>query len=322
MSHQANDLLMRFPAEFLYRYTFYPLKDDGRYLEIYIDNPDNIVAVDAIENLSGRRVKAIKESRGKILELLRKSEVASEILKSTGEKFEAGSVESSQQEDIISETVSDDDPTIVKLVNSIIFTGVQKIASDIHIETKDNRVVVKYRVDGVLLEAMAPLDKKYAENIISRIKIMSDLDISEKRVPQDGRFRLRIKNKEIDFRVSIMPCIHGEDAVIRILDREMITRSLSDLNLEVLGFNKNLLSRIRKYVYYPYGMVLATGPTGSGKTTSLYAILNEIRNSEEDHHHRGPGGVPDRRDHPDPGQREDGPHLLPRSPFHPPSRSR
>lgn len=184
MSHQANDLLMRFPAEFLYRYTFYPLKDDGRYLEIYIDNPDNIVAVDAIENLSGRRVKAIKESRGKILELLRKSEVASEILKSTGEKFEAGSVESSQQEDIISETVSDDDPTIVKLVNSIIFTGVQKIASDIHIETKDNRVVVKYRVDGVLLEAMAPLDKKYAENIISRIKIMSDLDISEKRVPR------------------------------------------------------------------------------------------------------------------------------------------
>lgn len=281
MSHQTNELLMRFPAEFLYRYTFYPLKDDGRYIEIYIDNPDNIVAVDAIENLSGRRVKAVKESRGKILELLRKSEVASEILKNTGEKFEAGTVESSQQEDIISETVSDDDPTIVKLVNSIIFTGVQKIASDIHIETKDNRVVVKYRVDGVLLEAMAPLDKKYAENIISRIKIMSDLDISEKRVPQDGRFRLRIKNKEIDFRVSIMPCIHGEDAVIRILDREMITRSLSDLNLEVLGFNKNLLSRIRKYVYYPYGMVLATGPTGSGKTTSLYAILNEIRNSEE-----------------------------------------
>ena len=135
MSHQANDLLMRFPAEFLYRYTFYPLKDDGRYLEIYIDNPDNIVAVDAIENLSGRRVKAVKESRGKILDLLRKSEVASEILKSTGEKFEAGSVESSQQEDSISETVSDDDPTIVKLVNSIIFTGVQKIASDIPIET-------------------------------------------------------------------------------------------------------------------------------------------------------------------------------------------
>ena len=153
-------------------------------------------------------------------------------------------------------------------------------ASDIHIETKDLEVVVKYRIDGVLQYAMEPIDKKFHAAIISRIKVMSELDIAEKRVPQDGRFKLKIKNKAIDFRVSIMPSVHGEDAVIRILDKESINENFSDLNLTVLGFTEVILRKLRKYISEPYGMVLVTGPTGSGKTTTLYAAVSEIRSVE------------------------------------------
>ncbi len=276
-----KEILRKFSAELLYKYTFVPLSEDEKHIEILIEEPDNLIAIDEIENITGKKVKTIKEEKRKILEILRKAEIATDILKNTGEKFSLDEREREYGEDIVTETFSEEDPTIVKLVNSIIFTAVQKMASDIHIETRENRVVIKYRVDGILVEAMTPLSRKFSENIISRIKIMSDLDISEKRVPQDGRFRLNFKNKLIDFRVSIMPSIYGEDAVIRILDREMITKSVTELKLDVLGFNKELIKRIRKYIYYPYGMVLITGPTGSGKTTTLYAILNEIKSSED-----------------------------------------
>jgi type IV pilus assembly protein PilB len=128
---------------------------------------------------------------------------------------------------------------------------------------------------------MEPIDKKFQSPIISRIKVMSDLDIAERRVPQDGRFRLKIKDKTIDFRVSIMPSFYGEDAVIRILDKEMITEAISDLRLDLLGFSDEVLRKFMKYITQPYGMVLVTGPTGSGKTTSLYAALTEIKSPED-----------------------------------------
>ena len=153
------------------------------------------------------------------------------------------------EEDVISiEKLAGQDGSIIKLVNTIIFTAVQKRASDIHIESKDEAVRVKYRIDGVLGEAMEPIDKKFNAPIISRIKVMSDLDISERRVPQDGRFRLKIKDKTIDFRVSIMPCIYGEDAVIRILDKEMITEAISELRLDLLGFSDDIQKKFRKYI--------------------------------------------------------------------------
>jgi type IV pilus assembly protein PilB len=125
------------------------------------------------------------------------------------------------------------------------------------------------------------IDKKFQESIISRIKVMSDLDIAERRVPQDGRFRLRIRDKTIDFRISIMPSIYGEDAVIRILDKEMITDAITELRLDLLGFSDHILTRFHKYIVQPYGMVLVTGPTGSGKTTTLYAALSEIKSPED-----------------------------------------
>jgi type IV pilus assembly protein PilB len=170
---------------------------------------------------------------------------------------------------------------IVRLVDSLILGAIDRRASDIHIETKDREVLAKYRIDGVLYPALEPLDKRHHETILSRIKVMSELDIAEKRVPQDGRFRLRVKGRTIDFRVSVMPSIHGEDAVIRILDKESLNAAFRRLRLDVLGFSEADLKKLRKYVTEPYGMVVVTGPTGSGKTTTLYAALSEIATPED-----------------------------------------
>jgi type IV pilus assembly protein PilB len=166
-------------------------------------------------------------------------------------------------------------------VDTIIFTALERRASDIHIETRDIEVGVKYRIDGALGEAMAPIAKEHHSTIISRIKVMSELDISERRVPQDGRFKTRYKGRSIDFRVSIMPSVNGEDAVIRILDKESISEKFRNLSLEVVGFSDADLRKFRRYIAEPYGMVLVTGPTGSGKTTTLYGALMEIKNDED-----------------------------------------
>jgi type IV pilus assembly protein PilB len=177
--------------------------------------------------------------------------------------------------------MTSDSSPIIKLVDSTIFNALQRRASDIHVETRDREVVIKYRIDGVLYQAMDPIDKKFHSTIISRLKVMSELDISEKRVPQDGRFKLRIKGRTIDFRVSIMPSVHGEDCVIRILDKESMNEDFGSLNLDVCGFEEYELVRMRRFIREPYGMVLVTGPTGSGKTTTLYAAISEIRNDED-----------------------------------------
>jgi type IV pilus assembly protein PilB len=170
---------------------------------------------------------------------------------------------------------------IIKLVDTIIYNAMESRASDIHIETRDTEVQVKYRIDGALYAKVDPIDLAYHQTLISRIKVMSELDIAERRVPQDGRFRVRYKGRNVDFRVSIMPTIHGEDAVIRILDKEQINEEFRNLNLNVVGFAEEDLRKFRRYIAEPYGMVLVTGPTGSGKTTTLYAALNEIRNEED-----------------------------------------
>jgi type IV pilus assembly protein PilB len=140
---------------------------------------------------------------------------------------------------------------------------------------------VKYRIDGVLQPAMRPIARQFHSSVVSRIKVMAELDIAEKRIPQDGRFKVRMPGKTIDFRVSIMPSVHGEDAVIRILDKESISEQFTELTLDILGFPAPELARFRKYIREPYGMVLVTGPTGSGKTTTLYAGLSEIKSVED-----------------------------------------
>jgi type II secretory ATPase GspE/PulE/Tfp pilus assembly ATPase PilB-like protein len=279
-----RELVQSFPADFLHRSNFIPFERNEDTVKIAIADPSDISTIDAIESHLGLEVEVYATSKRSIHEALRKSETAQQVLKEATEGFimQVVEKESGEEEEVISvETLADKDGSIIKLVNSVIFTAVQKRASDIHIESKENGVIVKYRVDGVLSGAMEPIDKKFQSSIISRIKVMSDLDIAERRVPQDGRFRLKIKDKTIDFRISIMPSIYGEDAVIRILDKEMITEAISELRLDLLGFSGDVLDNFNRYITQPYGMVLVTGPTGSGKTTTLYAALTEILSPED-----------------------------------------
>ncbi len=279
-----GEYIRSFPVEFLYRLNFIPIKEDKGVVEIAVSDPSDLEKIDQIEQFLNKKVKVFAASKRAIQEALRRSEVASKVLEEATEGFALQVVrgEEAESEEVISaERLADQDGSIIKLVNSIIFTAVQKRASDIHIESRGGEVVVKYRIDGILTQIMDSIDRKFHSPIISRIKIMSDLDISERRVPQDGRFRLKVKDKTIDFRVSIMPSIYGEDAVIRILDKEMITEALTELKLDLLGFSKEILKKFRRYITQPYGMILVTGPTGSGKTTTLYAALNEIKNPED-----------------------------------------
>ncbi len=284
-SYPVNrELVQVFPVDFLYRANFIPLEENENTVKIAIADPSDISTIDSVESFLGKNVEVYAASKWAIHEALRKSETALQVLKDATEEFVMQVVEKEggEEEEVISvEKLADQDGSIIKLVNSIIFTAVQKRASDVHIESREGGVIIKYRIDGVLGEAMEAIDKKFQLPIISRIKVMSDLDISERRIPQDGRFRLKIKDKLIDFRISIMPSIFGEDAVIRILDKEMITEALSELRLDLLGFSDDVLGKFNKYIVQPYGMVLVTGPTGSGKTTTLYAALTEIKSPED-----------------------------------------
>ena len=219
---------------------------------------------------AGRVAAALKRHRGGEL-----------LLEQASESLRLQLVADDETRPAVDERGRPDESPIVRLVDSLILGAIDRRASDIHIETKDREVLAKYRIDGVLYPAIEPLDKRHHDTILSRIKVMSELDIAEKRVPQDGRFRLRVKGRTIDFRVSIMPSIHGEDAVIRILDKESLNAAFRSLRLDVLGFAETDLRKLRKYITEPYGMVVVTGPTGSGKTTTLYAALSEIATPED-----------------------------------------
>ncbi len=279
-----RELIQSFPVDFLYRSNFIPLEESKDLVKIAIADPSNIAIIDSIESFMGKKIQVFAASERAIHEALRRSETALQVLRDATEGYVVQVVdkEGPDTEDAISvEKLADQDDSIIKLVNSIIFTAVQKRASDVHIESREDAMIIKFRIDGILGEAMAPIDKKFQSPIISRIKVMSELDIAERRVPQDGKFRLRIKDKTIDFRVSIMPSIYGEDAVVRILDKDMITAAISELKLELLGFSGDVLDKFWKYIVKPYGMILVTGPTGSGKTTTLYAALTEIKSPED-----------------------------------------
>jgi general secretion pathway protein E len=184
-------------------------------------------------------------------------------------------------EDISLVRISEDSSPVVKLVNSTIYDALKFQASDIHLECDVDRLVIKYRVDGVLVQAGQVQGLQMAEQVISRIKVMADLDIAERRIPQDGRFKVRVKGAEIDFRVSIMPNIFGEDAVLRLLDRRALTEAAQSLRLESLGLNSDAIAHIRRLAAKPHGMLLVTGPTGSGKTTTLYAAITEINTGRD-----------------------------------------
>ncbi len=271
------------PSDATYRYNFIPLELLGESLVLAVSDPTDILKLDDIEMLLGRPIIVKLATELAISQLLKKGEGTSRVLKEVSEDFMLQLVqETDKGEEILSvEKVSADTSPIIKLLNSTIIDALNKRASDIHIEAAFEGVVIKYRVDGVLYKATEPLDIHFQGPIISRLKVMSELDISERRIPQDGRFKVRINNKSIDFRVSIMPSAFGEDAVIRILDKESIASDLKGLTLDTLGMPAREIKRFRKMIREPYGMVLVTGPTGSGKTTTLYGALSEIHTGEE-----------------------------------------
>lgn len=279
------NLVQSLPVDLMLRNKFVPLRRENGHLVIAMADPSDLMLLDELKAQLRIPLKVEVATASAIEGVLRKGDASQRVLQEASEGFRVALVKETEtgEEVLDLDRLSNDSEMspIIKLVDTIVFTALEKRASDIHMETRDLDMVVRYRIDGALYEAGDPIDIRHHQTIISRIKVMSELDIAERRVPQDGRFRMRIRGRNVDFRVSIIPTAHGEDAVIRILDKEQINESFKDLRLEVVGFDPVLLAKFRRFILEPYGMVLVTGPTGSGKTTTLYAALNEIRNDED-----------------------------------------
>src|SRR5438034_7534721 len=265
-----HDLFHAVPVDLMFRYNFVPIQMNEGTLEIALADPRNLNLIDELSIMLQKKLRVKVATLSQISDLLKKTEQSQRVLEEVTEGFTLDVVVDEENQD---ETLSidrlaagdSDIAPVIKLVDTTIFNALERRASDIHIETRDQEVAIKYRIDGVLHYAMPPIAKDWHSTIISRIKVMSELDIAERRIPQDGRFRVRYKTRLIDFRVSIMPTIYGEDAVLRVLDKESMSEKFANLSLEVVGFSASELAKFRRYIKEPYGMVLVTGPTGSGK---------------------------------------------------------
>ncbi len=284
-SKPDRELLREIPLDLMVRYEFLPLEAHDHQLVVAVGDPTDLARLDELEAKLDRRLIVKVAALSQVRAILKESEPSQRVLDEATEDFQLkvirgdeGANEGLTLENLVTEP---DASPMIRLVDSIIFAGLERRASDIHIESQDNAVTVKYRIDGVLQHAMKPLAPEFQSNLITRIKVMAELDIAERRVPQDGRFRVLYRGRPIDFRVSIMPSIHGEDAVLRILDKESLSEKFRELRLDVLGLSPRELNRLRRFIREPYGMVLVTGPTGSGKTTTLYAALSEIKSDED-----------------------------------------
>jgi type IV pilus assembly protein PilB len=279
-----RELIAAIPIELMVRHAFLPLArtEDGG-LEIALADAGDVANIDAIEGLLDVPVHVRAAAARDIEQALRHAGAGERILEEVRRGFEEHADAGAGPDEgiTLARLATSDEPPIVRLLDTAILNALERRASDIHIETREEAVWIKYRIDGVLYPAVDPIDLRHHDALVSRVKVMSDLDIAEKRVPQDGRFKLNLQGRKVDFRVSIMPSIHGEDAVIRILDKQYLSEEFADLKLERLGFTGIELQKIRKYISEPYGMFLVTGPTGSGKTTTLYAALSEIRTEED-----------------------------------------
>lgn len=263
------------PAEFALRHCVLPLRRQNGALTIATLNPNELQIFDDLRMLTGCEVDVVLARRSEILENIERyfgSSIEKMIANLSTSEDEADNLSTS--DDIADLQQMAREPTVVNLVNLIIFQAVQEEASDIHIEPFENEVCVRYRIDGMLQEQPPP-PKHLQAAIVSRIKIMSDMDIAERYVPQDGHIRLRFSDRELDFRVSTIPTVHGESVVMRILDKTNVLIDISDL-----GFFSDTETRFKRLLHRSHGIILVTGPTGSGKTTTLYAALNLIKKPE------------------------------------------
>lgn len=270
-------------VKLMQRFPFVPIAERSGVLTVAIADPHNLLGLDELELLIGKPLDRVVSPRSAILAALERSEGSSQALRELESEYRSILVkEDDRGVEILSlDQAGADQSPAVKLLDSILLSAMQRRASDIHIEAADRSTKVKLRVDGILIPAMEPLDIRLHAPLVSRLKVMSELDIAERRVPQDGSFRMRLDRKTVDFRVSILPSVFGESVVIRILDRDSIATGVSALKLERLGFNPEDLQRFRRAITRPYGMVLVTGPTGSGKTTTLYAAISEMNTLED-----------------------------------------
>jgi type IV pilus assembly protein PilB len=274
------------PAEVAQRYEVVPVNRVGRTLTLAMGNPTDLFAIEDIKFLTGLEVQAVVATETAIQEVLNAhysvgKELAPVVEREdmTGEDIEvleAGEMTEAEEEDVSELIALGQETPVIKLVNFLITDGVRSGASDIHIEPYEKILRVRFRVDGVLHEVMSPPHRLRAP-LTSRIKIMSNLDIAERRVPQDGRIRIRVDEKLIDLRVSVIPTLYGEKVVMRILDKSGLMLDMTDL-----GFEEDALKNFLKAIESPYGIVLVTGPTGSGKTTTLYSALSRL-NSPDKH---------------------------------------
>lgn len=280
----SQELFSFLPAAQAYQYYALPYKKENETLYVVISDPFDLTISNTLRNITGLSVKLLLSTKENIESALKRSEGGSALLKDLAVDFSPVMVKENEQGQERTVSLDDIDQTtapVIKLVNTIIMTALQKRVSDIHVETSAKGINIKYRIDGVLYPATELIDTQHQSYLITRLKVMAELDISEKRKTQDGRFKLRLNERDIDFRVSILPGIFGEDVVIRVLDKSSITQGLDGLSLESLGLENSVSLRFRKSIREPYGMVLITGPTGSGKTTTLYAALNELNTGEE-----------------------------------------
>ena len=277
------DLFKLIPFELMTRYQFIPYEKKGDKLIVALAEPDNFMdVIDRLEMLVDLDISVAIAGSKKIRQFLKSFEASRNMIDTVSDDMRLPLVtQSDQGEDILSfERVSAEESQTVKLIDSTILDAINKQASDIHIEASDSGIIIRYRIDGMLHQATDPLDIQHLGPIVSRIKVMSELDISEKRIPQDGRFKLKIMDRYIDFRISILPTINGENAVIRILDREHLEADAGEFRLEGMELPPKELEKLKRLIKAPYGMFLMTGPTGSGKTTTLYRALSEVNRKD------------------------------------------
>ncbi|MDP2627153.1 MAG: type IV-A pilus assembly ATPase PilB [Candidatus Rokubacteria bacterium] len=278
------DVLKLVPAQIAKKYEVLPIKRTGNSLTLAMADPTNVFAVDDVGFMTNLQVIPVVAAQGAIRKALDRlyeaqgsgiAEVISEMEGTAGDvEVVEGDEESWAKTDIFELKESADEAPVVRLVNMILVDAIRRGASDIHLEPYEKVFRVRFRVDGVLHEIMTP-PKRLETALTSRVKIMSTMDIAERRLPQDGRIKLRYNQREIDFRVSTLPTIFGEKTVLRILDKESL-----QLDLAMLGFDPWSLEQFNKAIHQPYGMILITGPTGSGKTTTLYSAIHTINSPD------------------------------------------
>ncbi len=276
-----EDALALVPEDFAKEHYVLPIAMENGLLVVAIADPDDITIEDRLKQLSNNNVKLVMASptaiRNAIDQLYVRIRKAGEVKETIGELqfFAEADSDDESMVDMTKAQTGDDDAPIVKLVNLIISEALKERTTDIHIEVQGERVAIRYRIDGVLMEVMSPPKASHA-GIISRIKIISKLNIAERRLPQDGRFSIKSADKEVDVRVSILPTVNGEKVVLRLLDKSSFSMDLTSL-----GFEDHELKIFRRTIKQPYGMVIVSGPTGSGKSTTLYASLKDILSPDD-----------------------------------------